>query len=76
MLPIRKCVTVLVSNCQAMGYRYYASYPAHCMHVVYLMLRVIQCEMVKVCCTMYIVHQIMVVTLNAVPACALKVHVC
>jgi len=41
-----------------MGYRYYASYPALCTNVMYLMLMAIQCEMVKVCRTMYIVHQI------------------
>ena len=29
---------VLVCNCQAMGYRYYASYPAPCTNVMYLML--------------------------------------
>ena len=31
---------------------YYASYPAHCTNVMYLMLMAIQCEMVKVCRTM------------------------
>ena len=29
---------VLVCNCQAMGYRYYASYPAPCTNVMYFML--------------------------------------
>ena len=29
---------VLVCNCQAVGYRYYASYPALCTNVIYLML--------------------------------------
>ena len=38
-----------------MGYRYYASYLALCMHVMYLMLMDMQrAEQ----CTMYIVHQI------------------
>ena len=55
-----------------MGYRYYASYPAPCTNVMYFyasysalctkvtyrMLMAMQCEMVNVCRTMYIVHQI------------------
>ena len=45
-------------NCQAMGYMYYASYPAFCTNMMYLVLMAIQCETVKVRRTMYIVHQI------------------